>query len=357
MENDESIQAALDSALVSTDVSGDPILAMRVLLLSAEVASEIGDTKTTASIAAEAGRVQCTTTLTDIRALAQITQAYCLLVNGDVKAALTQFRECLAVLKTGVLDLERRRASNGLGIASYYLGYFDDAIAAFRNAIKIADRIGDSVASATSWSNLGAVHEDLGCYDEAEKCYNTAFELEALASNPRRAIEVHLNLASLRMLSGQLDAARKCIDVAKRHVESAQLWWLATDVLMAEADMYIMAGDPESAWPLVEEALSNAHGRIYLLGDVGRFERLRRHYLWMKKGVGALRLLKETESLQERCVAISRRLEVLAFEEWIEETEGSMVSNGQFAVNCLLERGLRGVLDRLNAVQVIDPFR
>jgi hypothetical protein len=126
---------------------------------------------------------------------------------------------------------------------------------------------------------------------------------------------------------------------------------------MAEADMYIMAGDPESAWPLVEEALSNAHGRIYLLGDVGRFERLRRHYLWMKKGVGALRLLKETESLQERCVAISRRLEVLAFEEWIEETEGSMVSNGQFAVNCLLERGLRGVLDRLNAVQVIDPFR
>ncbi len=350
--DDRNISEALDEALALTDYSGDSGLLMRVLLLSAEIASEIGDTNTLASIRTKAAQAYGSSKRADTSGLAQLTKAYCLLASGDINGALPQFRQCLGVLRKRTLDVELRQGLNGLGIASYWLGQFDEAIEAFREATKIASRIGDSVASATSWSNLGAVNEDLGDLDQAEVCYRQALELQAVASNPRRAVEVHLNLASLQMLRGGTEDAMNCLAVAKQQARVAQLWWLETDVLMAEADLCIMVGDPESAWPLVEEGLTNTRGRIYLLADMGRTERLKRHYLWATQGLEAVRRLSMTEDLRQRCPALSRRLEVLAFEEWIEQAERQTHHVGG-AVDELRRLGLNGVVQRLQAFQVL----
>ena len=250
------------------------------------------------------------------------------------------------------MELGFRQALNGLGIAWSFLGHFDKAVNTFNKAIETATRIGDTVANATAWSNLGAVYEDLGRFTRAQTCYDNALGLEAIASNPRRAVEMQLNLASLKMLQKDLVGAEQCVDLAKERVKEAGLWWLVVDVLVSEADLYILGGNPESAWPLVEEAQANAKGRLYLLSDMTRFERLKRHHLWVNHGVDALALMR-MEDLTKRCIRISGRREVLAFEEWVMSQEGIQIPEPGAAITDLEARRLGGVINRLDAIDAI----
>jgi tetratricopeptide (TPR) repeat protein len=354
LADDRSIQQALGEALALADAAGDERLAMRALQLSAEVASEVGSWQAIGTVRMRAARVEHASVQPDTKALARFTQGYCLLVAGDVRGAQSQFVECLRLLGDLSLDGELRQAFNGLGVAQYCLGLFADGIASFNTAIRIASHIGDSVACATSWSNLGAVHEDLGDFTEAEHCYEQAMSLEAQASNPRRAVEVHLNMASLRLVTGDLKDASRCLKVARKRASESQLWWLTTDVLLAQADYNIAINCPEAAWPLVEEAQTNTRGRVYLLSNRGRFERLRRHHLWITRGRSAVETLSDTENLSERCIQLSGRFEINAMEDWVRLHEGIPRSTSMSAFDELRSRQLHGILSRLNTLQIRD---
>lgn len=351
LADDTTIRGALRSALTLTDASGDPILAMRVLQISAEVLSDTGCTRAVKSLMAKAGEMQYSAGQPEVRSLAELTQAYCLLVAGAVEEAALRFNRATKTLKNLSLELELRQALNGLGITSYFMGAFQESIAAFREAVESASAIGDSVAAATSWSNLGAVYEDLGQSSTAQQCYEKALEHEAVASNPRRAVEVNLNLASLMMVDGELDEAERYLDVAKRHVKKAALWWLANNLRLCEADLYLLRSNPKCAWPLVEEAQANTKGRVYLLSDMTRFERLARHHLWVMRGVRKMQQSTVTDNLAQRCVKLSGRLEILAFEQWIVATEGGKQENQIDALSELRTRNLDGVIKRISRIQ------
>jgi len=81
-----------------------------------------------------------------------------------------------------------------------------------------------------------------------------------------------------------------------------------------------------------------------------RFERLKRHHLWVTHGVDALARLMRTEDLARRCIRISGRLEVLAFEEWVMSQEGVQISEPGGALKDLEARRLGGVINRLEAI-------
>jgi tetratricopeptide (TPR) repeat protein len=226
----------------------------------------------------------------------------------------------------------------------------EDAIAAFEVAIQLAVNIGDSVAAATCWSNLGAVHEDLGDLEKAQDCYESALSLGEVATNPRRAVEFHLNAAGLRLLTGDHAGARQFVTVARSWAEESQLWWLEADVLLAGSDAHLASGSPEEAWTLLRQAQRTMMGRSYALSNRGRYQRLRRHHIFSSQGLSKLRRITERENLEDQCVQLTGRLEVLAFEDWAKYQSDPTAVTDNSARDELLDRKLLGVIKRLDAL-------
>jgi tetratricopeptide (TPR) repeat protein len=334
------------------EAAGDELLVTQTLQLSAEVASDNGDWQALGSIRAKAATVEHSSTQPETVAVSRVTQGYCLLVAGDVAMARLQFDDCLDSLRRLSLNKELRQALNGLGMAHYCLGSAKDAISAFERAMSVAKSIGDTAALATMSSNLGAVREDLGDFQQAENCYQRALELEAKASNPRRAAEVHMNLASLRLITRDTQDALRCLSIAKVNAAESQLWWLQTDVLLAEADYHIAGGTPETAWPLVEEAQAVTRGRVYLFSNRGKYERLRIHHLWFTQGFAAVQRLCQTENLRDRCLLKSGFLEVQALVDWIRQRECVGERSAGTALDELAGLELHGTIARLSMLGV-----
>jgi DNA-binding SARP family transcriptional activator len=350
LENDATIKQALDLALGLAEKSGDDSLFVTALQMSAELASETGDSEALASVQTRTHRIGISSRQPTTKALARLSQGYCLLVAGDTIGAEDEFRKCVAPLSELHLDPELRQVYNGIGIACYCRGAMGEAISAFELAIKLANRIGDSVAAATSWSNLGAVHEDLGNLEKTHNCYDSALSHGEVATNPRRAVEFHLNAAGLKLITGDLVGADHFVSVARSWAEKSQLWWLKADVMLAAADTCLANSNPDEAWTLLDEAQCTMVGRYYALSNRGRYQRLRRHQIFSTRGLPALLHLAEAEDLSQQCVQLTGRLEVMAFEEWARCQVKPAVQATNSIRHELQVRGLLGVLRRIDAL-------
>jgi len=123
---------------------------------------------------------------------------------------------------------------------------------------------------------------------------------------------------------------------------------------IAQADYNVATNCPEAAWPLVEEAQANTRDRVYLLSNRGRFERLRRHHMWITQGWSAVERLSESENLKERCIQLSGRFETGAVEDWIRIREGVGMLTQSSTFDELRSRKLHGILSRLSTLQIHD---
>ena len=177
-----------------------------------------------------------------------------------------------------------------------------------------------------------------------------ALALGNKAANPRRAVEYHLNSAGLSMITGDLKAARKSIETAQEWSEKSQLWWLAADLLLAAADICIADRRPEMAWPLFEKAEYKMMGRVYALSNRGRYERLKRHHALATQGFRTMLHLSDTQELKQKCVQLTGRLEIMAFEQWAERQAGFPRGKEKDAFHELRSRQFLGVLRRLDVL-------
>ncbi len=319
--------------------------------MSVEVAAETSDLGALAAGRARAARLEQSSGADETRAMAQLTQGSCLIFGGFPDQATGLLRNSARLLDGLSLDPELRLALNLLAVALVYTGSYREAISTLRRALQVASRSGDSAACGVCWSSLGVVYEDLGRVTTAEECYTKAV---ALASNPRRACEIHVNLAGLMILVGDFIRARQSIEIAKQQGTLSQLWWLERNSLLIEADYHIAEGNPESAWPLVEEAQVFGRGRTYALGGMPRFQRLTRHYLWATEGVEAMTRFARSERARH-LTTIRGQLEVRAFEEWVlKKKEGLRPQLGASAFEELRQRKLHGTLAYLRALHITD---
>ena len=117
-------------------------------------------------------------------------------------------------------------------------------------------------------------------------------------------------------------------------------WRLRTEALLALADLELANGTASDAWSLFDEANEVRGSRLYPLSDMGRFERLHRHYLWSTHGFEQVAKHAAAVSLRQRCIQLADRLEVEAFHQWILWREGYQREEAGSAMNKLKEMGL-----------------
>ncbi|MCH9015822.1 MAG: AAA family ATPase, partial [Gemmatimonadetes bacterium] len=166
LEDDETIVATAEAAVRSARENGTQQTLVNALQVEAELSYDLGNSERLNAVATEAATIAKTTNDEHARAHVLLTHAYCLLVSGELVEAAESFSESAELLEKLKLRSNQRRALNGLGITLTGLGDYEAAARHFREAISIAELIGDTVGTANSLSNLGVVFTEPGKFVE-----------------------------------------------------------------------------------------------------------------------------------------------------------------------------------------------
>ncbi len=345
--DDRTIREAAITAVSSCERSATDLTLIRALQVWAEVSVDAG----LLSDAEEAGRratiVASSSRTRECKALAELTGGYCLFATGQLDDAVKAFSTALHDLKEVGLQVEIRKVLNGLGICYTGLARIDDALRSFASSLAVARKLGDRAAVCNTWANAAVACHEAGFFHAAAKCFEHGITL--LPPTPRVGAPLYGGAARLYMELGDFARAGHYAAIAVSIGRESRLWRLVVDALGAAADLQLTKGEPENAWPLVEEAVALTEGRSHLLNDPGQFARLRRHFIWRTQGYDALlRLDPERRIMDSAC--LTDRLQVRAFDDWMAREEGE--AREEYATKEIIRRGLFGVLSRLTAVGV-----
>jgi DNA-binding SARP family transcriptional activator len=345
----------LDSAVTAVSVAEAAkaeLTLIRALQVRAEVAAESGRLNDAEEAGARAQTVAEHSPNPECKLLATVTRGYCLLATGRYERAAAAFTEAVPVLSQVGLFVELHRVLNGAGMCYTALARLHEAVRDFGRAILVARKLGDRVMSCNLWSNLGAAYQDGGDFEVAGLCYQHALDLLPLTS--RVAAPLYANVSGLAIELGDFVESERYSTLALMAGRETRSFRFIVAAQVAQADLHLAKGEPERAWPLVEDAIALAAGRWRLLTDVGQFARLQMHFLWKTKGYDAVRTAEAEQQREQDRMKVADRLELLAVRQWIAWVEGD-AQVGDDAELELVKHGVFGVMARLIAVGVRLP--
>lgn len=354
LTDDAAINDAIATSIHLSEVAESPAGLVRALQLKAEAAAETGDLNTLLQAASRATAVAEESQRDDCLALAGVTEGFCALVAGDLHTAADTFRRIAPLLSKLSLQGDYRRVMNGLGICLTGLCEFEEAVDAFTEAVSVAERLGNPVASGNSRANLAWLCADLGDFGQAVIHYQEALARLGQCRSPRLGAEIYADVARLALVLGSHSEAREAVERCKTCAEQTLLWQHKVQALLAHADLHLALGQPEAAWPLVEMARSETANRHHLLPNSGQMLRLERHFLFAKGGREALSTLRSPRPVG----TLARKgelLEAMLFDEALGRDTGAPLATQSPVLDETLRLGLFGPLARILASHVAYP--
>lgn len=204
--------------------------------------------------------------------------------GGDIVSARVKFRtgqlaESRRILEEWVVA-EREGARHGLSrpplahreallllsITYAFLGHAEEAIATAQEGIALGERLHSPFITAVAYTRLGHAlqlrpnqtwpPERSRAQEEAVRCFHTAIALSEGLAVRRARVEALWGLTRAYGFFGDLDSARK---VAAEGVEMARLdgdAWFATSVELMLGASYVLAGQPDTALPVLSHVLT-----------------------------------------------------------------------------------------------------
>lgn len=166
-------------------------------------------------------------------------------------------------------------ALNGQGTQAFSQGRYDEAVAAFEEAIAIAQELNISSAEGTLLANLGAVYDAQGLYDEALEVYQEALRLNR-AIGDRESEGVTLNNIGLAYFNQS--RYREALDVYQKALEINQDIGAIEDeatTLTNLGALYEAQGEYNLALEVLQQALAiflaegNQEREAVLLSNIG----------------------------------------------------------------------------------------
>jgi len=346
----EKIRDVATSAIQWSQMAENDLLTLAAQQVLAETAFENEWWDKIPELEAFCEKLAKTTESTEIRALAQYTFGYCRFASGDIKLAASSFAQSSREFSSLGHDPRLHRALNGLGMCYTRLGYPKQAVTALQEAVLVAHRSSDLIASSNSLGNIGAVYSETGMFYEAARAFARALRILGDSTNARVSTAVHCNAAILSIMLGSMREATELLDRASATAERSAIWQHSVSVLLTRADFYLALQQQERAWDLVEQALIVAAGRTHLVPDYGQFCRLRKHFVWSVGRDPSARTHGVDTGGAGDNVAPAHRLELMAFDEWLLSNGSNGTDTPNTAVKELADRGLYGVIARLASV-------
>jgi tetratricopeptide (TPR) repeat protein len=180
-------------------------------------------------------------------------------------------------------SMAEARAYNDLGVANQFRGRFDEALRCHRRSLAIRREHGDD-EEAGSLENLGTIHRTLGQHDEATACLRRSLAIRRAAGDRHGEASCLTGLGVLSRLLDRYDEAtgflRESLSIAE---ELSDLEGQANN-LNSLGTVYLHLGRHRDAldclWRSVRlcEALGHRYGVAAALDTIGTIEHMRGRY-------------------------------------------------------------------------------
>ena len=146
-------------------------------------------------------------------------------------------------------------ALNNIGLTYYLEGRYDQALAAYRRALALYQRLHERPRQALALQNIALVEYELGRFSDAAPRYAQALRLVSQQDSPRLYPMLLNNSALANWASGQYDAALRQYGEALRLVRETQDAAAEASILQNIGYVYYSAGDEPFALEISNEAL------------------------------------------------------------------------------------------------------
>ena len=202
-------------------------------------------------------------------------------MTGDLELALTHFDAALTVARATQNLAVTGAILFNLGATAEKLHRFDRAERGFREAVSIAQTLGNAALLLQGTLALAKVHAARGHWGTA---FNTASEALELALGSPLLPQAQYLLAELQARLGGFDAAAKLYAAALEGVQASGNTRLALSVEASQALLALQRGEQESERrvKLTLEALRDA-------GHVDQFDHARLEYALLTRDAASLR--------------------------------------------------------------------
>ena len=351
---DAAIIAAAQQAIALAERANVAPFLVRANYIRLEVSLDAGDLAARAEAESLAARIVASGATPESVALANLTLAYGALSRGKLAQSVELLTEAAPVLESLALLVELRRVLNTLGICYKGLGRFADATRTLSEAVAVAERCGHPAAIAHSRMCLANQYHDLAFFDASGRCFRAVLAPLAALASPRACVEAYSSIARFALVLASVPEAEKAGELCEEAAQRSGLWRHAVTALLTKAEIFLSKGQPESAWPLVEEAAVTTGDRSHLLPEAGLYERLQRQFYWATRGYEALKSLARPvpTALYD---SLGEALEVRLFDEAAAHIAGDQIAGRAPALEDAVTTGLLGPLARLLAVGVHHP--
>src|SRR6266545_1406789 len=355
---DKAIIAAAQGAIALAERANAESFLVRANYIQLEVSWDGGDLAARAEAESLAARIAASGATAESVALANLTLGQGALSRGDLVQGVERLIAAVPVLESLGLLVELRRGLNTLGICYEGLGRLDDATRTLREAVAVAERCGHPGAIGHSRMVLANLYHDLAFFDLSARFWRGALApLEALSS-PRASVEAYSSIARLAVVLASVPEAETAVQRCEDAAQRSGLWRHEVTALLTRAELYLYKGQPELAWPLVEQAAVTTGDRSHLLPEAGLYERLQRQFYWATRGYAAMKALGRPvpTALFDSMV---EALEVRLFDEAVALLAagegGGQIAGRAPALEEAVATSLLGPLARLLAVGVHHP--
>lgn len=243
------------------------------------------------------------------------------MLQGDLVAALAQFREVRTECEQAHDELHRPMALTGLGIALGYHGDVDAALATAREALDGAAALGEFFVGLAN-AQLSQASLAAGDLETAAQASEAAWLGLRVAQPEMADAQRVFNSVEVALARGDLDQAR---DWANRAVEVA-VHWHRVAALVVRARVAIAAGAPDDAERDAHDALvcavtSGVHLNIpdiiEVLAGLGPGEDI-------SNRAGAARLFGAAQAIRERTGLTRFKIHEAAYQDSVRSLRNAM---------------------------------
>ncbi|OBG34131.1 LuxR C-terminal-related transcriptional regulator [Mycobacterium sp. E3198] len=174
--------------------------------------------------------------------------------TAEVAAALETARQAIA-LDLAEAPLGRASAYCVYGSALYFSGCTDEAQAAFRQAVKLAEKVGDRRARIYAMGHLALISTEHGRLADAERQIRRASRSSRDLADPEHLVDVMVSLAAAELLRmrGELAAAAAAADMAVMSARQGGAILEVAKALSVRAEIVEQLGDHEAATAALDE--------------------------------------------------------------------------------------------------------
>ena len=200
---------AVDPALVHAKKSGDILITAWAMGLQSQIARHEGRNDEALEIADQALSLL---TANDEptkkhRAMLLNIRGHALWAFSKLRESIEAFAEALVIYQFLGLPRQESRLYNNMGVVFATMGEHEQALANYKSALKLDQRLGDRVSLAMKLGNIGQAYSDLGDLDRGERYLRKARTVGEKNENSTTLLDIQTSLGQVFLARGKAPEA------------------------------------------------------------------------------------------------------------------------------------------------------